>query len=112
MKVVERIFDHRIRQQIDTDDMQFGFIKGKATNDAIYIVRQMQKKFRAKEKKRTLFWLCGFEKAFDRILAEVLTWVMCKLGVEEWLVLAVVSMYTPSFSIKSFAICDCHGSFI
>jgi len=29
MKVVERIFDHRIRQQIEIDDMQFGFMKGK-----------------------------------------------------------------------------------
>ena len=28
MKVVERIFKHRIRQQIDIDDMQFGFMKG------------------------------------------------------------------------------------
>ena len=29
MKVVERIFEDRIRQQIDIDDMQFGFMKGK-----------------------------------------------------------------------------------
>jgi len=29
MKVVERIFKHRIQQQIDVDDMQFGFMKGK-----------------------------------------------------------------------------------
>ena len=28
MKVVERIFEHRIRQQIKIDDMQFGFMKG------------------------------------------------------------------------------------
>jgi len=28
MKVVERIFKHRIRQQIETDDTQFGFMKG------------------------------------------------------------------------------------
>ena len=26
MKVVERIFEHRIRQQIEIDDMQFGFL--------------------------------------------------------------------------------------
>ena len=31
MKVVERIFEHRIRQQIEIDDMQFGFMKGKGT---------------------------------------------------------------------------------
>ena len=29
MKVMERIFEHRIRQQIEVDDMQFGFMKGK-----------------------------------------------------------------------------------
>ena len=29
MKMVERIFEHRIRQQIVIDDMQFGFMKGK-----------------------------------------------------------------------------------
>ena len=29
MKVVERIFEHRIWQQTDTDDMQFGYMKGK-----------------------------------------------------------------------------------
>jgi len=35
IKVVERIFEHRIQQQIDIDDMQFGF-KGKGTTDAIF----------------------------------------------------------------------------
>jgi len=35
MKVIERIFEHRIRQQIVIDDMQFGFMKGKGTTDAI-----------------------------------------------------------------------------
>ena len=42
MKVVERIFEHRIRQQIVIDDMQFGFMKGKGTTDAIFMARQMQ----------------------------------------------------------------------
>jgi len=37
MKVVESIFEHRIWQQIDMDDMQFGFMKGEGTNDTIFI---------------------------------------------------------------------------
>jgi len=37
MKVVEMIFEHRIRQQIEVDDMQFGFMKGKGTTDAILL---------------------------------------------------------------------------
>jgi len=28
-------YEHRSRQQIDIDDMQFGFMKGKGTTDAI-----------------------------------------------------------------------------
>ena len=34
------------------------------------------------------------EKAFDRVPREVISWAMHKLGVEEWLVSAVTSMYT------------------
>ena len=45
MKVVERIFEHRIRQQIKIDDTQFGFMKGKGTTDAIFMARQMQENF-------------------------------------------------------------------
>ena len=44
MKVVERVFEHRIRQKIETDDVQFGCMKGKGTIDAIFVVRQMQEK--------------------------------------------------------------------
>jgi len=92
MKVVERIFKHRILQQIDIDDMQFGFMKGKGTSDDIFIVRWMQKKLRATETK--LFGFVDLEKAFDRVMREVIRWAMHKLGVEEWLILAVTSMYT------------------
>ena len=45
MKVLERIFEHRIRQQIKIDDMQFGFMKGKGTTDAIFMARQMQESY-------------------------------------------------------------------
>ena len=51
MKVVEKIFQHRIRQQTEIDDMQFGFMKGKGTTDAIFMARQMQENFRVKGKK-------------------------------------------------------------
>ena len=71
MKVVERIFEHTIPQQIDIGDMQFGFKKGKGTTDAIFIARQMQEKFRAKGKK-LYFGFVDLEKAFDRVPREVI----------------------------------------
>jgi len=57
-KVVERIFEQRIRQQIEIDGMFFGFIKGKGTTDAIFMARQMQENFRVKGKKPILvLWI-------------------------------------------------------
>ena len=79
MKVVERIFEHRIRQQIVIDDMQFGFMKGKATTDAIFMARQMQENFRVKGTK--LYFFVDLEKAFDRVPREVISWAMHTLGV-------------------------------
>ena len=63
MKVVEGISEHRIWQQIEIDDMQFGFMKGKGATDAIFIVRQMQENFRVKGKKLYIGF-CGFGKSF------------------------------------------------
>jgi len=36
------------------------------------------------------------EKAFDMVPRKVIRWPMRKLGVEEWLVSAVMSMYSVS----------------
>ena len=83
MKDVESIFEHRIRQQIEIDDVQFGFMKGKGTTDAIFMARQMQENFRVKGKK-LYFGFVDLEKAFDRVPREVISWAMRKLGVEEW----------------------------
>jgi len=73
-------------------------MKGKGTTDAIFIVRQMQEKFRAKGKK-LYFGFVDLEKAFDRVPREVIRWAMCKLGVEEWLVSAVMFMYSGAETV-------------
>ena len=44
--------------------------------------------------KKLYFGFVDLEKAFDRVTREVISWAMRKLGVEEWLVSAVMSMYT------------------
>jgi len=98
MKVVERIFEHRIRKQIEVADMQFGFMKGKGTTDAIFTVRHVQENFRVKRKK-LYFGFVDLEKAFERVLREVIRRAMCKLGVEEWLVSAVMSVYTGAKTV-------------
>ena len=68
-------------------NMQFGFMKGKGTTDAIFMARQMQENFRVKGIK-LYFGFVDLEKAVDRVPREVVSWAMLKLGVEEWLVSA------------------------
>ena len=55
--------EHKIRQQIEIDDMHFGFMKGKGTTDAIFMARQMQENFRVKGKKLN-FYFSGFGESF------------------------------------------------
>jgi len=62
----------------------------------------MQENFRVKEKK-LCFVFVDLEKAFDRVLREAILSAMPKLGLEEWLISAVMSMYTGAKTVVSTA---------
>ena len=42
LKVFERVIEARLRKVVKIDSMQFGFMRGIGTTDAIFIVRQLQ----------------------------------------------------------------------
>ena len=71
--------------------MQFGFMPGRGTTDAIFILRQLQEKH-LDRKLPLYFAFVDLEKAFDRVPRKVIWWAMRKLGVEEWLVKLVQAM--------------------
>ena len=50
------------------------------------------------------------EKAFDKVPREVIRWAMLKLGVEEWLVSAVMSMYTGVKTVVRTFYCNSSGN--
>ena len=92
IKVAERVLERRLRQAVEIDNMQFGFRPGTGTTDAIFLTRQLQERYRGKH--RELLWaFVDLEKAFDRMPRKVVEWAMRRLGVEEWLVRAVMAMY-------------------
>ena len=70
MKILERVIDGRVRRIVKVDDMQFGFMAGKGTTDAIFVVRQLQEKYLAKKKDLWMAFV-DLEKAFDRVPREV-----------------------------------------
>jgi len=65
----------------------------------------MQEKFRVKGTK-LCFCFVDLEKAFARIPREVTRQSMCKLGVKEWLVSAVMFMYTDAKTVVKTVFCN------
>ena len=79
------------------DDSQFGFVPGRGTTDAIFVVRQLQEKYLAANKRFYMAFV-DLEQVFDRVPRKVIWWVLIKLGVEEWTVRLVQGMYTNARS--------------
>ena len=92
MKVLERVVEGLIRQRVEIDEMQCGFMSGRGTTDAIFIVGQLQEKHLAANKPLYMAFV-DLEKAFDRVPRDVIWWAMRKLIIDEWLVRLVQSMY-------------------
>ena len=49
MKILERVVESKVRDIVKINDMQCGFMAGKCTTDAIFIVHQLQEKFLTKK---------------------------------------------------------------
>ena len=59
MKIIERVLERRIRAIVDFDKAQFGFMPGKGTIDALFLIRRLQENIEQKTKECTcvlLIW--------------------------------------------------------
>ena len=70
LKIADRITEELIKQQVDADETQFGFMPRYRTTNAIFILRQLQEKYLAKKKNLHLAFV-NLEKAFHRVPANV-----------------------------------------
>ena len=83
-KVVLRVILNRVRNKIrpEIPEEQYGFVRGKGTTNAIFLLRMMSE--RAVEMQRDVF-LCfiDYQKAFDTVRHEELLRMLERLGVDE-----------------------------
>ena len=54
---MELVLDRKIREVVDVNEMQCGFMPGKGTINALFMVRMLQEKYDWKKK---LYVFCGF----------------------------------------------------
>ena len=45
MKIVEKVLERRLLHMVKVDEMQFGFMPGKGTIDAVFILRRLQEEY-------------------------------------------------------------------
>ena len=90
--VLECVVEGLIRQRVEIYEMECGFMSGRGTDDAFFIVRQLQEKDLGANKPLYMAFI-GLEKAFDRVPRDVIWWVMRKLCIDKWLERLVQSMY-------------------
>ena len=65
MKIWERIIQARLRDRVEINKQQYGFMPGKGTTDAMFGLRMLMEKYR--EGQRELHWVSiNPEKAYDR----------------------------------------------
>ena len=63
MKILEHILNTIIWEQVSINNMQFGFMPGRGTTNAIFILRQQQEKYLLK-KKNICFVFVDLQKGF------------------------------------------------
>ena len=80
----EKVLDEHLREVVDIDKMQYGFMAGRGTVDAVFVLRRLSKKLRAKNKK-FFFIFVDLEKTFDRVPREVIRFALRRKGVSEYL---------------------------
>ena len=93
MKMLEHVEEGLIRQRVEIDEMQCGFMLGCGTTDAIFIVCQLQEKHLIANKPLFMAFVYLKKKAFDCVHQGFIWLAMPMLGSEKWLVHLVQPMY-------------------
>ena len=130
MKVWERIIEARLRDRVEINKQQYGFMLGKGTTDAMFALKMLMEKYRKSQRELHCVFM-DQEKDYDRVLRKELWYCMRKSGIVEKYVQLVQDMYegrnsgevcirnyrkfqgqgwtAPGISIKSVPVCSNNG---
>ena len=80
MKIGERIIETRLRDRVEINKQQYGFMPGKGTTDAMFALRMLMEKYREGQIELYCVFV-NLEKAYDRVPQEELWYCVRKSGI-------------------------------
>lgn len=92
MKLWERVIEHRLRMVTTVSEKQFGFMPGRSTMEAIYLLRRLVERHRSTKKDLHMIFI-DLEKAYDRVPRDIIWWVLERKGVTRGYIDVVRDMY-------------------
>jgi Reverse transcriptase (RNA-dependent DNA polymerase) len=93
MKLWERVIEHRLRKLTTVSKNQFGFMPGRSTMEAIFLIRQLMERHREQKKDLHMIFI-DLEKAYDKIPRNIMWWALKRKLVPTKYVTLIKDMYT------------------
>jgi hypothetical protein len=92
IKLWERIIEHHLRAVTNVTENQFGFMPGRSIMETIFLIRQLMERCREQKKDMHMVFT-DLEKAYDKVLRNVMWWALQKYKVSTKYITLIKDMY-------------------
>jgi hypothetical protein len=92
MKFWERVIEHRLRRATSVTQNQFGFMPGRSTMEAIFLLQHLMERYREQKKDLDMIFI-DLEKAYGKVPRNVMWWALEKHKVPTKYITLIKDMY-------------------
>jgi hypothetical protein len=91
IKLWEMIIEHHLRGVTNVTENQFGFMSGRSTKEAIFLIRQLMERYREQKDLHMVF--IDLEKAYNKVPRNIMWWTLQKHKVSTKYITLIKDMY-------------------